>query len=63
MSKNSLFNKITSTISVYHSRLHLTKPSTPYKIIVDEQANLLVFMTKREYKEYIESRDLELCRY
>ena len=34
----------------------------PFKMIVDEQAKLLVFATKREYMEYLDSRDVELLQ-
>ena len=42
---------------------HLKYPTLPYRMIVDEQATLHVFATKREYAEYLDSRDVELCRF
>ena len=64
MSKNSsLFHSVNTEIAAAQSRYHLRQPQTPYRIAVDEQVRLLVFMTKREYLEYLDSRDTELCRY
>jgi hypothetical protein len=63
MSKNNLFHSVNTDITSTVKRFHLKQPVTPYRIAVDEQARLLVFMTKREYQEFLESRDIELCRY
>lgn len=63
MSKTSLFHAINSQISAITTREHLRTPRTPYRMIVDERANLMVFMTKKEHQEYLESRDIELCRF
>lgn len=63
MINKSLFHAVNSHISSLTTREHLRRPRTPYKMIVDERANLVVFMTKREYLEYLDSRDVELCRF
>lgn len=62
MSKTSLFHAVNTQISTITDRMHLRKPQTPFRMIVDERANLVVCMTKKEYREYLDSRDLELCR-
>jgi hypothetical protein len=59
----SLFHTANQQIASTNKRFHLHQPITPYKIAVDEQARLLVFMTKREYMDYLDTRDVELCRY
>jgi hypothetical protein len=63
MSKTSLFHAVNSHISSTIGRNHLATPKTPYRMIVDERANLIVCMTKGEYLEYLDSRDKELCTY
>lgn len=63
MSKTSLFHAVNTQISAVTGRNHLRKPQTPYLMIVDERANLVVFMTKREHLEYLDNRDKELCSY
>ncbi len=63
MSK-SIFNAVNTQIKTTLSdRFHLKQPLTPYKMIVDNQAVLHVFKTKREYFAYLDERDVELCRY
>jgi len=63
MKNISLFHSVNREISAMRNRTHLMNPVIPFKMIVDEQANLMVFATKREYLEYLDSRDVELCRY
>ena len=63
MNKMSLFHSVNKEISAIRKRDHLKNPVLPFKMIVDEQAKLLVFATKREYMEYLDSRDVELCRF
>lgn len=63
MSKTSLFHTVNSHISAITNRDHLKTPGTPYRMIVDERANLVVLMTKKEHDEYLESRDRELSAY
>lgn len=62
MSKTSFFHTINREITAIRNRNHLTSPVTPFKMIVDEQANLMVFMTKREYFDFLDNRDVELCK-
>ncbi len=64
MSKSSLFVFVNTGInSTVSNRFHLQNPRTPYMSIVDAQGTLLVFWTKREYFNYLDTRDLELFRY
>jgi len=34
-----------------------------FKMVLDSQANLIVFATKGDYQEFLDSRDIELCRF
>ncbi len=53
MRQSSFNNAISTTMS---GQFHRTLPRTPYKMIIDDQASLLAFMTRNEFQEYLETR-------
>lgn len=64
MKPTNVFHKVNQQVSrARASSKHRNSPKLPFKMVVDQQATLMVFMTKREYLDFLETRDTELCNY